>query len=75
MCEYCEEPTRNIKLHRQDTDSNIVECFIHKESDGAALFMRQDLVAKLSDRKLNVKQMNDYVYADINYCPFCGRKL
>lgn len=75
MCKYCEEPTRNIKFHRQDTDSNIVECFIHKASDGAALFIRQDLVAKLEDCKINVKQMNKYVYAGINYCPFCGRKL
>lgn len=75
MCEYCEEPTKNIKFHRQDTDSNITECFIHKENDGAALFIRQDLVAKLSDRRLNVKQMNEYVYLDICYCPFCGRKL
>lgn len=75
MCEYCEEPTRNIKLHRQDTDSNIVECFIHKESDGAALFIRQNLVVDISGRQLNIKQMNDYVYVDINYCPFCGKKL
>lgn len=75
MCEYCEEPTRNIKLHRHDTDSNIMECFIHKASDGAALFIRQDLVAKFADHKLNVKQMNEYVYVGINYCMFCGRKL
>lgn len=75
MCRYCEEPTRNIKLHRQDTDSNIVECFIHKASNGAALFIRQAWVVKLEDHKLNVKQMNEYVYAGINYCPFCGREL
>ena len=75
MCRYCEEPTRNIKFHRQDTDSNIVECFIHKASDSAALFIRQALVVKLEDHELNVKQMNEYVYADINYCPFCGREL
>lgn len=75
MCKYCEETTRNIKLHRQDTDSNIVECFIHKASDGAALFIRQNFVADISGRQLNIKQMNEYVYVDINYCPFCGKKL
>lgn len=75
MCEYCGEPTRNIRLHRQDTNSNITECFIHKASNGAALFIRQNFVADISGRQLNIKQMNEYVYVDINYCPFCGREL
>ena len=74
MCKYCEEPTKNIRLHRQDTDSNISECFIHKASDGTAIFMRESFVVKLSD-KLEISQDNDYVYMDIEYCPFCGRKL
>ena len=74
MCKYCEEPTKNIRLHRQDTDSNISECFIHKASDGAAIFMRESFVVKLSD-KLEISQDNDYVYMDIEYCPFCGMKL
>ena len=60
MCKYCEEPTKNIRLHRQATDSNVSECFIHKAADGAAIFLRDS---------------NEYVYIDIEYCPFCGRKL
>ena len=74
MCKHCEEPTKNIRLHRQDTDSNISECFIHKASDGAAIFIRESFVLKLND-KFEICQDNDYVYIDINYCPFCGRKL
>ena len=74
MCKYCEEPTKNIRLHKQDTDSNISDCFIHKASDGAAIFMRESFVVKLSD-KLEISQDNDYVYMDIEYCPFCGMKL
>lgn len=48
---------------------------MHKSDDGAALFLRQDLVTKIGVSKLDVKQNNEYVYVDINYCPFCGRKL
>ena len=74
MCKYCEEPTKEIHLHRKNTNSNIPECFIHKASDGAAIFLRGSFIVKLSD-KLEVSQDNDYVYMDIEYCPFCGRKL
>lgn len=74
MCKYCEEPTKEIRLQRKNTDSNISECFIHKASDGAAIFMRESFVVKLSD-KLEISQDNDYVYMDIEYCPFCGMKL
>lgn len=48
---------------------------MHKSADGAALFLRQDLVTKIGVSKLDVKQNNEYVYVNINYCPFCGRKL
>lgn len=75
MCQYCEEPTRNIKLHRQDTDTNIIECFIHKCNDGAALFMKQNFVTRIINNKIGIRQMNEYAYMDIYYCPFCGRKL
>lgn len=76
MCEFCEEPTKSLKFHRQETDSNIVESFIHGASDGYALFLRQDLKASIGeDFKPKVKQGNKYVYLDINYCPICGRKL
>lgn len=76
MCEYCKAPGKEIKLHRQETDSNITECFIHIASDGAALFLRQQFVVGFTDDyKQEIKQLNDYVYADIEYCPMCGRKL
>lgn len=76
MCAYCEEPTKNIEFHRQKSDSNITECFIHTASDGAALFLRQDFVLKLTnDCKPIITQTPDLVYANIRYCPMCGRKL
>ena len=76
MCEYCAEPSKEIRLHRQKTDSNITECFIHTASDGAALFLRQQFVVGFTDDlKQVIKNLNDYVYADINYCPMRGRKL
>ncbi len=76
MCEYCKEPTKTIKWHRQDTDTNIAECFIHGASDGYAMFLRQGLKTDITDDfKLKINQMNEYAYIDINYCPFCGKKL
>lgn len=75
MCQFCEEPTKDIKLHRQETDSNISECFIHKCDDGAALFLRESLVVHLKDKGLKISQDNEMIYMDIKYCPFCGRKL
>lgn len=75
MCVFCEEPSKNIQFNRQNSDSNIVECFMHKSADGAALFLRQDLVTKIGVSKLDVKQNNEYVYVKINYCPFCEKKL
>lgn len=41
MCEFCERG-EEIKFYRQDTDTNISECFIHGGSDGHALFLRQN---------------------------------
>lgn len=75
MCKFCEEPTKNINFHRQETDSNICECYIHKCNDGAALFLRESMVVNLTDEELKIKQENELVYIDIKYCPFCGRKL
>ena len=76
MCEFCKAPTKILKLHRQETDSNIVECFIHGASDGYALFLRQDMKAYIDDdMKPKIKQGNEYVYLDINFCPICGRDL
>ena len=76
MCEFCEAPTKSLKLHRQETDSNIVECFIHGASDGYALFLRQDMKTYIDDdMKPKIKQGNEYVYLDINFCPICGRDL
>lgn len=46
---------------------------MHKSADGAALFLRQDLVTKIGVSKLDVKQNNEYVYVKINYCPFCEK--
>lgn len=37
MCEYC-RGGKQIRLHRQRTDSNITDCFIKKCNDGAAMF-------------------------------------
>lgn len=75
MCEYC-RGGKQIRLHRQRTDSNITDCFIKKCNDGAAMFLRESAVLKLDDGgKLHIKQDNDFVYTDINYCPMCGRKL
>lgn len=74
MCKYCEEPTKNIRLHKQDTDSNISDCFIHKANDGAALFLRQSFIVKPIDN-FRIAQDNEFVYIDIKYCPFCGKKL
>lgn len=76
MCEFCVSPTKSLKLHRQETDSNIVECYIHGASDGYALFLRQDLRVWIDDdRNPRIQQGNEYVYLDINYCPICGRDL
>ena len=76
MCEFCKAPTKSLKLHRQETDSNIVECFIHGASDGYALFLRQDMKTYIDDdMKPKIKQGNEYVYLDINFCPICGRDL
>lgn len=76
MCEYCNEPTKNIKLHRQRTDTNIVECYIHGLCNGYAIFLRQDLKINItSDLKVKISQLNKLAYIDINFCPFCGRKL
>lgn len=76
MCEFCKEPTKSIKWHRQDTDTNISECFIHGASDGYAMFLRQGLKASIADDlKVKISQNNEYAYINIKYCPFCGRKL
>ena len=76
MCEFCEEPTKSIKWHRQDTDTNIAECFIHGASDGHVMFLRQGLKVTITgDLKTKISQLNEYAYIDINFCPFCGRKL
>lgn len=76
MCEFCKAPTKSLKWHRQETDSNIVECFIHGASDGYALFLRQDIKTYIDDdMKPKIKQGNEYVYLDINFCPICGRDL
>lgn len=76
MCKFCETPTENIKWHRQNTDTNIVECFIHGTSDGYAIFLRQGLKVTITDDlKTKISQLNEYAYIDINFCPFCGRKL
>lgn len=76
MCEFCEEPTKNLMPHRQFTDSNITEMFLHGENDGYALFIRQSPVVHIGeDAEMTLSQINDYVYLDIKYCPICGRKL
>ena len=75
MCEYC-RGGKQIKFHRQDTDSNIVDCFIENCSDGSAIFLRESGVFKMDGYgRPYIKQDNDLVYMDINYCPMCGRKL
>lgn len=76
MCEYCNKPAKKIKWHRQDTDTNISECFILGADDGYAMFLRQGLKANITDDlKIKISQNNDLAYIYINYCPFCGRKL
>ena len=39
MCEFCGSG-KQIKLHGQDTDSNITDCFIGNCADGSAIFFR-----------------------------------
>ena len=77
MCEFCEQE-KNLKLHRQYTDTNIQEIYIHTAKDGAALFIRQPMW-KLEDEngvdKINVRLSTDLAYLDIKYCPLCGREL
>lgn len=76
MRKFCEEPTKTIKWHRQDTDANISECFIHGASDGYAMFLRQGLKVNITDDlKSKISQHNKYAYIDINYCLFCGNEL
>ena len=76
MCEYCVEPTKDFSFVRQSRESNIRECFIHVASDGAALFLRQDYAVKAGkDGKLIINHIPDLIYANIKYCPMCGRKL
>lgn len=75
MCEYC-RGGKPINLHRQDTDSNIVDCFIKNCGDGSAIFFHESGVFKMDEYgRTYIKQDNDLVYMDINYCPMCGRKL
>ena len=76
MCEYCEEPTKDITFFRQDGESNIKECFVHVAKDGAALFIRQNYTVKFDgDGNPKINHLTDLIYANIKYCPMCGRKL
>lgn len=74
MCDYCEK-RKNIQMERQLTDSNIQSIHIHGESDGYALYLRQPMWEITKDHKVKVRLTTDYLYLDINYCPFCGKKL
>lgn len=74
MCDYCEK-MKNIQMERQATDSNIQNIHIHGESDGYALYLRQPMWEITEDHKVKVRLTTDYLYLDINHCPFCGRKL
>ncbi len=76
MCEYCEEPTKSIKWNRQETDTNISECYIHKAADGYAMFLRQGLKVDIGeDLKMKISQTHKCAYLNIKYCLMCGRKL
>ena len=76
MCKFCEMPTKELKFHRQETDTNITECFIHKASDGYSIMLRQGMKVSFTDRfGVKINQDNQYAYLEINFCPICGRKL
>lgn len=76
MCDYCKMPSKDLKFHRQETDTNIQECFIHEASDGYSIMLRQNITVRLTE-KFGVKldQECKYAFLEINYCPICGRDL
>lgn len=77
MCDYCEKE-KKLDLHRQFTDTNIQEIFLHTERDGAALFLRQPMWKIENENgvdKIKVRLTTDYAYLDIKFCPLCGKEL
>lgn len=72
MCDYCEKG-KSLELNRKE-ETNIAEFFIASSSDGAAIFIRQPKF-EIVDMKVLIKQMTQYAYLDIHYCPICGREL
>ena len=72
MCDYCKKG-KPLKLNRKE-ETNITEFFITTCSDGAAVFIRQPKF-EIVGTDIHIKQLTQYAYVDINYCPICGREL